>query len=83
MTATAMFSTDEILWYDNGRWGEAGYAIANPAGKVWTNNSKWGWGEKLSAGIKAAWSGLPLSLEGLYDEAVNRAEAKQAASAAA
>jgi hypothetical protein len=32
------FGTDEILWYDNGRWGEAGYAIANPNQKVWTNN---------------------------------------------
>lgn len=32
------FGTDEILWWNNGRWGEAGYAIANPGGKVWTNN---------------------------------------------
>jgi hypothetical protein len=33
------FDTDEILWYDNGKWGSAGYAIPNPAGKTWTNNS--------------------------------------------
>jgi len=37
-TDAPMFSTEEILWYDNGRWGEAGYAIANPNGKTWTNN---------------------------------------------
>jgi hypothetical protein len=34
-----MFATDEILWYDNGRWGQCGYAIANPNGKIWTSNS--------------------------------------------
>jgi hypothetical protein len=34
-----MFESDEILWYDNGRWGQAGYAIPNPAGKTFTNNS--------------------------------------------
>lgn len=33
------FDTDEILWYNNGKWGSAGYAIPNPAGKTWTNNS--------------------------------------------
>ena len=38
-TAAPTFSSDEILWYDNGRWGESGYAIANPAGKTWTNNA--------------------------------------------
>lgn len=38
-TAQPMFATDEILWYDNGKWGEVGYAIANPNGKIWTNNS--------------------------------------------
>ena len=38
-TDTPTFGTDEILWYDNGRWGEVGYAVANPAGKIWTNNS--------------------------------------------
>lgn len=32
------FQTDEPLWFDNGRWGEAGYAVPNPAGKTWTNN---------------------------------------------
>ena len=40
MTTTSLqFGTDEILWYDNGKWGETGYAIANPNGKIWTNNS--------------------------------------------
>ena len=38
-TTSPMFGTDEILWYDNGKWGQAGYAIANPNGKVWTNNT--------------------------------------------
>jgi hypothetical protein len=38
-TTTPTFSTDQILWYDNGRWGEAGYAVANPSGKTWTNNT--------------------------------------------
>ncbi len=33
------FDTDEILWYDNGKFGNAGYAIPNPGGKTWTNNS--------------------------------------------
>jgi hypothetical protein len=27
------------LWYDNGKWGQVGYAIANPNGKTWTNNA--------------------------------------------
>jgi hypothetical protein len=36
---TPQFGTDEILWYDNGKWGDAGYAIPNPGGKTWTNNS--------------------------------------------
>ncbi|HEX3725610.1 MAG TPA: hypothetical protein VHV08_05180 [Pirellulales bacterium] len=36
---TPTFSTDEILWYDNGKWGQAGYAVANPAGQTWTNNA--------------------------------------------
>ena len=39
MSTAQVFSTDEILWYDNGKWGEAGYALANPNGKTWTNNS--------------------------------------------
>lgn len=34
-----VFATDEILWFNNGRWGAAGYAIPNPAGKVTTSNS--------------------------------------------
>lgn len=34
-----IFGTDEILWWNNGRWGLAGYAIPNPSGKVWTQNS--------------------------------------------
>ncbi len=38
-TTSVTFGTDEILWYDNGKWGDAGYAIANPNGKIWTNNS--------------------------------------------
>jgi len=33
------FESDEILWFDNGRWGRAGYAIPNAAGKVWTTNT--------------------------------------------
>lgn len=33
------FDTDEVLWYDNDKWGRAGYAVANPGGKTWTNNS--------------------------------------------
>jgi len=33
------FETEEILWYNNGRWGQAGYAITNPGGKTWTSNS--------------------------------------------
>lgn len=36
---TPQFDTDEILWFDNGKWGEAGYALPNPSGKTWTNNS--------------------------------------------
>ncbi len=36
---TPQFQTDEILWYDNGVWGQAGYAVPNPAGKTWTNNN--------------------------------------------
>jgi hypothetical protein len=39
VSSAPTFSSDEILWYDNGRWGEAGYAVANPAGKTWTNNA--------------------------------------------
>jgi hypothetical protein len=38
-TTVPAFSTDEILWYNNGKWGEAGYAIPNPAGKTFTLNS--------------------------------------------
>jgi hypothetical protein len=38
-TTAPTFSTDEILWYDNGKWGDAGYALANPNGKTWTNNA--------------------------------------------
>lgn len=38
-TSTPTFDTDEILWYDNGKWGDAGYAVPNPSGKTWTNNS--------------------------------------------
>lgn len=35
---TPQFNTNEILWYDNGIWGDAGYAIPNPMGKTKTNN---------------------------------------------
>lgn len=34
-----LFQTDEILWFEDGRWGLAGYAIPNCAGKTWTLNS--------------------------------------------
>jgi len=34
-----VFDTDEILWYENGKWGQAGYAVPNPSGKTWTINS--------------------------------------------
>ena len=40
-----------------------------------------GWKEKLSAGILAAWNGLPLTIEGLLEEAIRRAEVKQQAEA--
>jgi len=33
-----VFETDEILHYKNGKWGDAGYAIPNPAGKHYTVN---------------------------------------------
>lgn len=33
------FDTDEPLWYDNGKWGRAGYACPNPGGKTFTNNT--------------------------------------------
>jgi len=37
------FGTDEPLWYYNGRWGAAGYGVANPGGKVWcVNGTVWG-----------------------------------------
>lgn len=32
------FNTDEVLWYKNGIWGDAGYAIPNPLGKTLTSN---------------------------------------------
>lgn len=34
-----IFSTDEILWFNDGRWGLAGYAMPNGQGKSWTDNS--------------------------------------------
>lgn len=34
-----LFQTDEILWFDDGRWGACGYAIPNAQGKTWTNNT--------------------------------------------
>lgn len=33
------FETDEILWWDNGTWGKAGYAISNDGGKTTTKNN--------------------------------------------
>lgn len=33
-----VFGTDEILWYDNGRWGDCGYALPNPGGKLYCLN---------------------------------------------
>jgi len=33
------FDTDEVLHYANGKWGESGYALPNPSGKTWTNNT--------------------------------------------
>ncbi|MGD9644295.1 MAG: hypothetical protein AB7U73_01195 [Pirellulales bacterium] len=38
ITQDIQFSSDEPLWYANGRWGDCGYAIPNPGGKTWTNN---------------------------------------------
>ncbi len=32
------YNTDEILWYDNGIWGDSGYAMWNPMGKTLTSN---------------------------------------------
>lgn len=32
------FETSEILWWDNGAWGKAGYAIPNDGGKTTTSN---------------------------------------------
>lgn len=37
-TQHPQFDTDEVLFYDNGKWGKAGYAIPNASGKTWTNN---------------------------------------------
>lgn len=34
-----IWQTDEILWFNDGRWGMCGYAIPNGQGKTWTNNS--------------------------------------------
>ena len=33
------FGSDEVLWWNNGVWGEAGYAMPNPSGKVWSANT--------------------------------------------
>lgn len=50
--APLKFGSDQILWYNNGRWGEAGYAIPNPGvefsgmkpvpgtGKLWVTNTE-------------------------------------------
>lgn len=34
-----IFQTDEILWFNDGRWGACGYAMPNGQGKSWTVNS--------------------------------------------
>ncbi len=38
-TTFPTFDTDEVLHYNNGKWGAAGYACPNPGGKTWTSNS--------------------------------------------
>ncbi len=48
-TVAPTFGTDEILWYDNGKGGDAGYALANPNGKTWTNNAATGLDRKIWA----------------------------------
>lgn len=35
-----VFQTEEILWFNDGRWGLCGYAIPNSQGKTWTLNSE-------------------------------------------
>lgn len=93
-TAQPMFATDEILWYDNGKWGEVGYAIANPSGKIWTNNrmregqARWGWKDKVAAAARAVATGLAFKLNpldpfpALIDEAIHRAAEQQRKDAA-
>jgi hypothetical protein len=34
-----IWQTDEILWFNDGRWGMCGYAMPNGQGKTWTNNT--------------------------------------------
>ena len=36
--STQRFASNEILWWNNGIWGEAGYAIPNDGGKTTTGN---------------------------------------------
>lgn len=59
-------------------WGIAGSREesnrARTLADMRANKDKWGWGSYFKAGIIAIWSGLPLTLEGLYDEAVRLAE---------
>lgn len=33
-----LFQSDEVLWFNDGRWGACGYAMPNGQGKSWTNN---------------------------------------------
>lgn len=33
------FSSTEVLWWNNGIWGDAGYAMPNPVGKIATKNA--------------------------------------------
>lgn len=37
--ALPVFGSDEPLWYNNGRWGAAGYGVPNPGGKYNAINS--------------------------------------------
>ena len=37
--ALPVFGSDEPLWYNNGRWGAAGYGLPNPGGKLNAINS--------------------------------------------
>lgn len=61
------------------RWGVAGCREHRAEIIGWLEEEKSGFGVAglLTAGIKAAWNGLPLTVGGLVDEAIRRAEEKQ------